>query len=370
MLVAAVLVAAATAVPASAHSTSPDIRLRLDPLPPELEGVTVQVVRTVAPQLLLANPTDTLLEVLSEDGRPFLRISADGVTADVGTRDWYRTNDPLGDTALPVEVRQGDRAADWQAVTDDPSWGWYDHRLHPVALQPSPAVAAAGVPTPIGTWSVPVRIGGVESALTGTIEYQPIRGSFSHRLVLDTEVEELDVQLLPGRVPGLFLANRTGTTVVVLGADDEPFLRFDDGVEANERSPTWVATSRAEGTTPDIAADPAAPPRWRVLADRPQFGWVELRGAFPAEEPEDDLIRLGISVEVARWQVPLEVGGRRVTVEGITTWTPTVDAEVRASGGVQPRILAAVAMGLVLLGAWGHRVRSRRRPGASASAGR
>jgi LPXTG-motif cell wall-anchored protein len=365
VLMAVTLAVAAIAVPAAAHSTSPDIRVVLDPLPAELSAITAQVVVSVEPQLVVENPTGQLLQVLTDDGRPFLRISDRGVEADVATRDWYRTNDPAGTAALPAEVRGGDLAdPDWRPVTDGASWGWYDHRLHPVALTAPSQVVEAGIPARLGTWEVPVILGGVESALTGTVEYRPQRGDLSHEVSVQPAVDGLDVQLLPGRVPGLFLANRTGRVATVLGSAGEPMLRFDDdGVQANLASPDWVATSRAEGTAPEGEVDADARPRFASVATSPQLGWIELRGAYGSDEPPADVIARGGPVQVGEWEVPVDVDGDLVTIRGTTTWVPR-EGVTPVSTGPDSQTLAFVAMGLVVVAALAWTAWTRRRRAA------
>src|SRR5680860_1141193 len=79
------------AVPAGAHGADPGIRYQLTDVP-EVEGLTVQVVRGLAGQLVLANTTDQVVEVLDDDGRAFLRIGPNGVEADVGSPTWQASD--------------------------------------------------------------------------------------------------------------------------------------------------------------------------------------------------------------------------------------------------------------------------------------
>jgi hypothetical protein len=95
-------------------------------------------------------------------------------------------------------------------------------------------------------------------------------------------------------------------TVLVLGYEREPVLRFSTGgVEVNDRSPTAWSDKLARGSGPSF--DLRAPPSWRLVTRRHSFAWHEHR--------------LVPTVSVGRavpWSIPLVVQGRPAAVTGQT----------------------------------------------------
>jgi hypothetical protein len=95
-----------------------------------------------------------------------------------------------------------------------------------------------------------------------------------------------------------------GREIVVLGAEGEPFLRFQGGrVFANEHSPT-VAAERVMPLTGDLLS---GPPVWRALRRGRKFHWHEGR-LRPRPSQRDG--------PVAPIAIPLRVDGARVTLVG------------------------------------------------------
>ncbi len=348
-----------SARPAAAHTGGDaDVVLTLDDVPAALEGMTVEVVNRLAPQVVLANPTQKVVEVLGLEGRPFLRIGPDGVEANVSVAEWYTTNDPFDSTGLPEAVGGEDR---WGLVAEEPSWGWFDHRLHPAPLRAPEEIVAIGRPADFDRWMIELTVDGVPTTIGGAFRYQPLRGGFVPA-VTDRPSEDIDLVILPGLVPGLFLDNRSGDEVVVLGTDDEPFLRFTAAgtVQANLRSPSWVASARSQdGSTPADVVDADAEPEWATVADAPRYGWIDPRLSYPDREPPEEIIDTAVATDVADWSVPVLVSGQPVDFSGIITWQPDPDLEPREvdSRGAAPW----VAVGVVALLAAAGVVLTRRR---------
>src|SRR5690606_30747025 len=92
----------------------------------------------------------------------------------------------------------------WVPLGDDPSWGWYDHRLHERELA---VPADATGPVELDTWAVPLRVGGDrEVTVAGRTLGGPPLGYVAPRLAVDREpADGLSVTLLPGAVPGLLV---------------------------------------------------------------------------------------------------------------------------------------------------------------------
>ena len=122
------------------------------------------------------------------------------------------------------------------------------------------------------------------------------------------------------------LTNRSGQDVIVIGYEDEPYLRIGpDGVFTNELSAaTYVNADRqAETDIPD-EVDADAPPRWRRVSDGQTARWHDHRAHWmgsndpPAAQAEPDETH----VIYDPWEIPLEVDGEQALVTGTLTWTP------------------------------------------------
>jgi hypothetical protein len=125
---------------------------------------------------------------------------------------------------------------------------------------------------------------------------------------------------------GAFLDVRAepGHEVVVLGYEDEPYLRIDaDGtVETNLESPATYANATRSGDAPvpdDV--DPTDPPRWQRVGGGGRYAWHDHRIHWMGTQPPADVERGG---EIKRWTVPLSVDGEAVSVEGTLTYADAV----------------------------------------------
>ena len=330
VVLAAVLVCG-TALPAAGHEEVPGVASVLDAVEPALPaGVTVQVRVSAADQLLVENRTPTELTVLGESGEPFLRIGPQGVLANLLSPAWHLSNDPEG-AQVPPEADPA-KPPRWGRVSRDPSWGWFDHRLHRARLAIAPA-ARPGEVVRLEEWTVPYRYGATSGAFRGHREYAPPAGAFEARVL--SAPDGMTATVLPGPVPGLLV--QAQRPVVVLGAEGEPFVRFTaTGAEANEASPTWALTVRAKtGRVPAGELGARLPARWAVQAGQPSLLWLEPRAAYGADAPAADR-------EVKRWEVPLEGGG---VVRGETRWVPLAAAPAREPDrSVLPYVLGAAVV--------------------------
>jgi hypothetical protein len=125
----------------------------------------------------------------------------------------------------------------------------------------------------------------------------------------------------------LELINHSGQTVVVLGYDNEPYLRVSpSGVDENQHSPsTWSNRSvLPPKTRPPAGLDPSAPPQWRRISSTPVAIWHDHRShwAGPGDPPAVRADRGRTQVVVPDWRVPLRIGSQTVVVSGEITWVP------------------------------------------------
>jgi hypothetical protein len=333
------------AAPAAAHAADPRVVTVVDAVEPPLPaGVVVQVQAGIASQVVVANPTATELSVLGRDGQPFLRVSRAGVLADLDGREFYETSNPVGSgSAAPARVQGRDLPPRFVPIGRASSWGWYDHRLHPSQLA---APADTTRPARLGEFVIPLRYGSTEVAVRGHVEFRPLRGTFE--VTADLAPEELSgvtVQVLQSnRLPGLFLTNTTRRSFTILGRDGEPFARFGPrGLEVNEASRTRVEDQQARGAT---TATPSTTPQFALLGGA-SLSWLDPRLRYPSEAPPEDALRRDEPTTVGRWEVPVEVEGRRTALRGEIRWIPSGASTARPE---EQRVGLLVVGGLLAAG--------------------
>jgi hypothetical protein len=123
----------------------------------------------------------------------------------------------------------------------------------------------------------------------------------------------------------LYLENRTGAEVIVLGYDEEPYLRFAEGaVYRNVRSPAVYlnADRYALGAVPE-SANPDAAPVWRRVRAGSHHEWhdhrIQWMSTIPPDAVRADPDR---AQHVFDWHVPITVDGRAVTIAGSLDYAP------------------------------------------------
>jgi hypothetical protein len=107
----------------------------------------------------------TTVEVLDYRGAPYLRFSTAGVFVNRSSSMWYLNQVPA---QIPPIGLSAHTPARWSRVTRGHSYEWHDGRLHALAS----TARAPGV-TDLGRWSVPLRVGGVPTAIVGSLRYAP-----------------------------------------------------------------------------------------------------------------------------------------------------------------------------------------------------
>jgi hypothetical protein len=139
----------------------------------------------------------------------------------------------------------------------------------------------------------------------------------------------------------LQLDNRTGRDVVVLGYDDEPYLRVGPaGVFENQRSPAVYLNRTRTGNVPvPASADPHASPQWHRIGVGTTVRWHDHRAHWlSATNPPQVQHDPGSRHLVQRWTVTLLADRTRIQVRGDVVWVP----------GPSPWIWLGVALGLAL----------------------
>lgn len=306
-LLASLLVMASWAMPATAHQPGHGAyRAVVTPPTGLLQGIIVQVHETLAPQVVLEYTGTQTLEILDDQGRPFIRIGPDGVQGDQNATAWYLTYStatvPLPDSALDA-----DAPANWRTVRAEPSWGWFDPRVNPKRAENG-----------LREWQIPVRVGGKPAAIRGRFEAKPRwRGRLEARLTATTLPEGLSLQMVQGAPPAVLAQYRGQAPLLLLGQESEPYLRLSTaGVEANLRSETWRRYGRNQNLP--LPQEATEEPVWALVSRQPSYTWLEPRADYTGKEPRAGSPRK----QVKTWSLPLRVGDQELTLQGTIHWIP------------------------------------------------
>lgn len=337
--------------PASSHEAGIPVRAVVDRIAPKPPGVTVGTGQSVVPYLTAENGTERELVVLGERREPFLRIAGGAVETNLRSPTTYRASNPLGGPPPPPTADAA--GVEWKRIGDGTAWRWFDPRVRP---------GHGTVQTQ--RWSIPMRLGESEFRVDGHLERIVSHGHL--RTVLDRvqpQPQALEVKVLEGVIPAIFVRNGTGKELSVPGQQGEPFLRIaPDGVHANTRSPTYyLAGSQAVREVP-ATADAGAEPAWTKISPQPVWAWLEYRARVPRQAGEP--FSLGPRRRtVLRWTTPATLGGDPLRLEGHVDWIPAATK----TAGRRPLPWPLIAGAGVLLGAGTVGVLAiRRRPGAGA----
>ena len=337
---------------ADAHSTPPTIVTALDPIVPALpHGVVVGLTASIAEELYATNSTETVLAVLATDGEEFLRISKTGVQANVTSPDWWTSNNPGVTPSLPAYAKHG-AAPRWVRVTAEPTWAWFDHRLHPVAVTVPAGLLKSNRTAVLSRWSVPMVLD-TPFTVSGTVSYQPIRGGFVTTIAAPPQ--GVTAQILQGRLPGVFLTAPEGTKV--FGANGADFARFTaTGVEVWTGSLTWLTDRQARGEPL-----PVGTPHWAHVGDGTTLTWLEPRLAASSDVPER-VLASRVPTAVKAWEIPISVYGSPARLSGEVEWVPAALPATAARRSALPFVIAGT-LGIVAAGGALVFLRRRRRLG-------
>lgn len=350
--------------------------------PEELDGVTTKVEHNeLGWWVTVENDTGKTLEVYDAKGKPFLRIGPDGVEGNRSAAEYYVTKlggneaTPTRGEMVPDSVTNNpDAEDDWVRVNDEPQWGWFDQRVDTENMDVTKNVPKearqAREAVDVGQWSIPVRLGDVETEMRGTYHYDPpLKGAYVARLTSQPKSPDINVQLAPGgggAADALFLQNRGKDPVIILGDSGEPAIRIGpEDVQINVNSPVGYASdprNNASATSASNAPSGVAEeaPKWETVAGGSNFAWLDPRIWQPAGEPEPpDNADASSSQEVAQWGIPMEVAGEEEWLTGVTEWKPdTSDITSQdqptgfwglATGGVGTVVAVTVIPAVVIL---------------------
>lgn len=119
-------------------------------------------------------------------------------------------------------------------------------------------------------------------------------------------------------------------TLVVYGYEDEPYLRISErGVERNTRSPaSYLNEDRYASVEKPATVDADAAPEWKLISDNPSFQWHDHRNHWMSTVPPAGVVADADRSHVIfeRWEIPIEIDGRRDSISGELAWVPPPSA--------------------------------------------
>ncbi len=312
---AVLLIVAAAGVPAFAHESAPGARLRLDRVEPSVSRLFVTVRNVLAPIVQVRNDTGRTFEAIGSDGLPFLRLDGRTVQANIASPDWYRSESPSPNGWVAPTARAGAKPR-WVQIGTGGGWAWFEHRIG--AHNPAQETTS---------WVIAARIGDRTVAIHGSWVRSRVRGTF--RSVLDgvrPATPELEVRILQGSQPAIFVNNTTGKVLEIKGRREEPFLRIGPG---------GAEQADAGGT-------------FAPLGTAPRWAWVEPRAGWQGEDPPDTALRSRSTVTLETWGIGATLDGEPIVIHGHVEWVPVASHhQASGKGSSLPWIAAGILVALV-----------------------
>jgi hypothetical protein len=162
----------------------------------------------------------------------------------------------------------------------------------------------------------------------------------------------------------LRVSNYSGKTIVILGYEGEPYLRFDKtGVYANTFSPAaHLNRFRLPRPLKPGVADPSARPRWQRMAQGVTYEWHDHRIHWTGHEPPSGVQEHPDQIQrIFKWRVPGRAEGKRFAITGFLGYAP--DRSGKTDNGGSTTLVLAAGLGaaalLVVIGLGARRLRRR-----------
>lgn len=175
---AIVLIALASATPASAHGRGPG-----DPKPSNWRsevtagrhpstGVSVEVADGGI--VTMTNTSNQTVTVMGYEGEPYLRLGPRGLFENRRSPATYLNTTATASTPIPSYADSG-ATPDWIHVSADQQVTWHDHRTHWMGGSAPPAVRASPgrQHVVIDRWEIPLVIAGHQRSVTGRLVWIP-----------------------------------------------------------------------------------------------------------------------------------------------------------------------------------------------------
>jgi hypothetical protein len=156
----------------------------------------------------------------------------------------------------------------------------------------------------------------------------------------------------------LILTNHSAKTVTVLGYQGEPYGRVlaDGTVQLNTSSPAYYLNQNFYGdVNVPASASPTAAPHWTVVDRTGRLEWHDHRIHWMSPALPPQVKNKAKRTKIFDWQVPIQVGAQKATVDGQLFWVPAGISKAPTAAIVGLVVLVVLGLLLVLF------VRRRRR---------
>ena len=177
-VLSAVLVTSWAGTAAMAHGRSlPDsshYRSTITAIEPSIPGLVLAVTKA-GESLTLTNHSGKTVVVIGYAGEDYLRITATGVDENVASLS-SSLNGTLVIEGLPQPQEQANQQhQEWRHVSNQPTFTWHDHRIHWMAQQRPPVVAAdPHHPHKVLDWKIPLSVNGEPVTVKGELDWKGV----------------------------------------------------------------------------------------------------------------------------------------------------------------------------------------------------
>jgi hypothetical protein len=130
-------------------------------------GLRVTLLPGRAPGLLVRNATGRALLVFGRHAEPFLRITPEGVDANLRSPTWRASARSASGTLPSVPAAEAGAVPAWQRVSGVPRFAWIDPRA---LVMDAPAAGDSVAPS---AWTVPMQLGDEALRVTGVVSWSP-----------------------------------------------------------------------------------------------------------------------------------------------------------------------------------------------------
>jgi hypothetical protein len=148
----------------------------------------------------------------------------------------------------------------------------------------------------------------------------------------------------------LILTNHSGQTVTVIGYQGEPYGRVlaNGTVQLNTSSPAYYLNKNFYGdVNVPASASPTATPHWAVVDRTGRLEWHDHRIHWMSPALPPQVKDKAKRTKIFNWQVPIQVGARKATVEGQLFWVPA--GVSKAPTGAIVGLVVLVVLGLLFV---------------------
>jgi hypothetical protein len=185
-------------VPDSGH-----YRSTVTAIEPFVPGLVLAVTKA-GDSLTLTNHTGKTVVVIGYAGEGYLRITPSGVDQNIASLSAWLNGSLISD-GMPQTQGQPDRQRPkWRHVSDQPTFTWHDHRIHWMALQRPPVVAAdPRQPHKVFDWKVPLTVNGEPVTVHGELDWKGLSGLSTFVIVLIVLAGTTGVAILVAMVVAL-----------------------------------------------------------------------------------------------------------------------------------------------------------------------